>query len=615
MFLKGILPGLAACHLVLARSTSLHHFKRETTNDTSQLVGRHFDYIIAGGGLTGLTAASRISEDLSVSVLVVEAGYDRHHDPRVYDVRAYGEAFNTELDYAFQSTPIPWRNGKTLNLVAGKMLGGSGSLNGASWTKGPKSQYDLLPALTGDESWSFENFNKYMLRAEHFNAPESSEVAKGALFLPSYHGIYGPVQVSFAQGMFETLQLEAINASQSQWYNLKVNADAASGIVNGVTTIPNMLDPDMTQNRSSPYTAYIKGRADGRPNLTILTGHRVTRINWNTASHRLRATGVQIQADSASTPFTVHADREVLLACGSMQSPALLELSGVGDPAVLEPLGINVVKSIPAVGRHFQEQTKNTVTFRTRSAAFHGSGPPSAIAFPNVHQVLGSALAEKLYHETLTTLGAHAQFLQGHGFIANATAYLPVLRSQVDNLFLQREAAVEIFYTVTPSTGTVGIDLWNLIVLSRGSIHVNSQNPFTQPVIEPAYFQHPLDLQLQTHATKQSRQVYGLDPLEQLVIGEVEPGLQRVPANARYQQWEDYVKNSFTSVWHPIATLAMMKEEFGGVVDSQLKVYGIENVRVIDASVLPVQLSAHLSSSLYGIVEKVVEDIRAVQWP
>lgn len=459
MFLRRIVPGLIACQLAVALPASLHHFKREITSDASRLVNSHFDYIIAGGGLTGLTAASLISEDPSVSVLVVEAGSDRHDDPRVYDVRTYGEAFDTELDYGFQSTPIPWREGKTLSLVAGKMLGGSGSLNGASWTKGPKSQYDLLPVLTGDESWSFENFNKYMLRAEHFNAPAPSEVAKGARFSLSHHGTQGPVQVSFAKGMFETLQLDAINASQSLWNGLEINTDAASGIVNGVTTIPNMVDPDLTQNRSSPYTAFIQGRADRRPNLTILTGHRVIGINWESAASQLRASSVQIQQGPASTPFTIHADREVLLACGSMQSPALLELSGVGDPAVLEPLGISVVKRMPAVGRHFQEQTKNTVTFQPRSAAFHGSGPPSAIAFPNLQQVLGPALAEQSYHETLASLDAHARFLQEGGFIANATAYVPVLRAQVDNLFLQKEAAVEIFYTITPSTGTVGIDL------------------------------------------------------------------------------------------------------------------------------------------------------------
>lgn len=109
-------------------------FKREITNDTSSVAGRSFDYIIAGGGLTGLTVASLLSEDEDANILVIEQGYDEHDNPLVYDVWNYGVAFGSELDYDFASVPIPWRNNETLNLVGGKMLGGSGSLNGGSWT-------------------------------------------------------------------------------------------------------------------------------------------------------------------------------------------------------------------------------------------------------------------------------------------------------------------------------------------------------------------------------------------------------------------------------------------------------------------------------------------------
>lgn len=327
-------------------------------------------------------------------------------------------------------------------------------------------------------------------------------------------------------------------------------------------------------------------------------------------SECLKATGVQFQHSPGSEMMTVKANREVLVATGSMQSPQLLEVSGVGDPAVLEPAGIKVVKSMPQVGRNFQEQTKNAVQYMPHDNQFAGSGPPSAIAFPNVYQVLGDEVADQAYNETLAGLPEWAQYLEDSGYVMNAKTYLPILRTQLDNIFLQREAAVEQFFTVTPSTGQVGIDLWNLIVLSRGSIHVSSSDPWKQPVVDPAYFQHPLDLQLQTYSTMQARGVYAMPPLSDLINYEMEPGLERVPANASYSEWQDYVMDSFTSVWHPIATLAMMKEELGGVVDSRLKVYGMDNVRVVDASVLPVQLSAHLSSSLYGIAEKAAEMIQ-----
>lgn len=337
----------------------------------------------------------------------------------------------------------------------------------------------------------------------------------------------------------------------------------------------------------------------------------MTSIFWNdTTPGNIIAGGVHFQRSADSEPQVVYANREVLLAAGAMQSPQLLELSGVGDPAILEPLNITVVKETPGCGKHLPEQTKNTVTFQPYNSTFEGTGPPSAIAFTTVQQVLGDELANATYNDTLAALPAFARSLEENGFIVNATTYLPILQAQLDNLFLESEAAVEIFFTVTPTSGTVGIDLWNLIPLTRGSIHINSTDPFQQPVINPNYFGHPLDLQLQTHSAIQSRAVYAIEPLSGLIESEIEPGLGPVPLDASYLDWEAYVKNTFTSVWHPIATLAMMKEELGGVVDSKLKVYGIENVRVIDASVLPVQLSAHLSSSLYGIAEKVAENIK-----
>jgi choline dehydrogenase len=125
---------------------------RAITTSADQVSNKTFDYIVCGGGLTGLVVASRLSEDPSISVLVIEGGGDDHEDPRVNDVRTYGEAFGSDLDYNLTSTPVPWQNNTGLALVAGKTLGGSGSINGASWTKGDKTQYDLLPILTGDDS-------------------------------------------------------------------------------------------------------------------------------------------------------------------------------------------------------------------------------------------------------------------------------------------------------------------------------------------------------------------------------------------------------------------------------------------------------------------------------
>ncbi|CAD0108012.1 unnamed protein product [Aureobasidium uvarum] len=604
-------PLLLACAAIpVALAAPARTFNITTTQDC-------FDYVIVGGGLTGLIVASRLSENPYIRVLVIEGGQDNHDDSRVYDVRTYGQAFESDLDYNMTSTPISWRHGTKLPMVAGKTLGGSGSINGASWTKGPKTQYDLLPLLTGDMSWGWDGLNQYMLGAEHFHTPSNDSKSKGADYDGYKHGYNGPVQVSFAQGMFGSIQQPALNASQQIW-GLEHVDDAASGTVNGFTTIPNMVQPDQSQNRSSPYTAYILGEPEERDNLVILTGHRAVEIRWNNTCSEaepdcvLTADGVYYQASHESERLFVKATREVLLAAGSMQSPQLLELSGVGDPAILNKAGVPVQKAIKGVGKNLQEQTKNTITYIPKSDDLEGSGPSSAIAFPNVHQLLGNT-SSAVHAETLASLASYAADLEAQGLVANATATHELLKYQVANLFNQSEAAAEIFFTLAPKTdsapATVGADIWNLIPLARGTVHISSNNSFDMPIIEPSYFKHPLDLHLQTLATRQAAQVYSTTPLADMINKRVFPSFDL----QSYDAWQAFVKDTFTSVWHPIATLSMMKEEMGGVVDNRLKVYGLENVRVVDASVLPVQLSAHLSSSLYGIAEKAAAMIKEDQ--
>lgn len=581
------------------------------TTNVDRVANGTFDYIICGGGLTGLVVASRLSEDPNISVLVIEGGNDDHEDPRVNDVRTYGEAFETELDYNLTSTPVPWQNDTGLLLVAGRTLGGSGSLNGASWTKGDKTQYDLLPVLTGDDSWSFDALNEIMLDIEEFHDPTPEQVAKGAQYLNDFHGRDGVVQVSFPYGMFGGIQLPALEASTIVWKGLKIVADFAAGVTTGATIIPNMVEANESQNRSSPFTVYAKHQTQERSNFLILTGHRVTSIKWRNGTDMV-ADGVTFQACRECEVHTATTKREVLLAAGSLQSPQLLELSGVGDPEVLAAADVPLRLASPNVGKNMQEQTKNTLWFDPISADFDGSGPPNAVAFPDVRQLFKND-STSIYKSIMCNLKEYAQNLTTAGVVTNATATHQILEAQVNNLWKDNAGAAEIFFVTSPTTGQVGIDLWNLIVLARGYVHITSNSSWDHPLIEPSYFGHPFDLEVQLAATKQSRELFQTEALASLISAETFPGLDVVPQNATDDVWEQWVKETFTSVWHYIATLGMMKEELGGVVDSRLKVYGIENVRAVDASVLPIQLSAHLSSSLYGIAEKAAMMIKEDQ--
>jgi choline dehydrogenase len=576
--------------------------------DASHVANKTFDYIICGGGLTGLVVASRLSEDPEISVLVIENGNDDHDDPRVNDVRTYGAAFESELDFNLTSTPVPWQNDTGLLLVAGKTLGGSGSINGASWTKGDKTQYDLLPVLTGDDSWSFDALNEIMLSIEDFHEPTGEHIAKGANFTSEFHGQDGMVQVSFPRGMFGGIQLPALEASTAVWKGMEKIADFAAGLTNGATIIPNMIEDNVDQNRSSPFTVYAQDQTQQRDNFLILTGHRVTSINWSPGKGMV-AESVNFQACRSCENHIATTKREVLLAAGSLQSPQLLELSGVGDPEVLAAAGVPLKMVSPNVGKNMQEQTKNTLWFDPVSTDFDGSGPPNAIAFPTVDQLFKNKSAA-MYENIVSGLWQYVLDLESSGTITNATATHAILSAQVNNLWKDSAGAAEVFFVISPSTGQVGIDLWNLIVLSRGYVHITSDSSWDHPKIEPSYFGHPFDLSVQLAAAQQSREIFQTAPLAQHVRSELSPGFDAVPQDAADEVWEEWVKGTFTSVWHYIATLGMMKEELGGVVDCRLKVYGIRNVRVVDASVLPIQLSAHLSSSLYGIAEKAARMIR-----
>lgn len=599
-----------------AASHALPHQQRADkahgiVTNAAQIANKTFDYIVCGGGLTGLVVASRLSEDPHISVLVIENGQDDHEDPRVNDVRTYGQAFESELDFNLTSTPVPWQNDTGLLLVAGRTLGGSGSINGASWTKGDKTQYDLLPELTGDDSWSFDALNEIMLEIEDFHEPTQEHIAKGANHSSEHHGTDGLVQVSFPFHMFDGIQEPALEASSVVWKGLKRVADFAAGITTGSTIIPNMIEPNKDQNRSSPFTVYAENQVQERSNFLILTGHRVTSINWREADC-LVAEGVNFQACRDCEVQSVDTKREVLLAAGSLQSPQLLELSGVGDPEILEAAGVPLKLDSPNVGKNMQEQTKNTLWFNPVSTEFDGTGPPNAISFPTVNQLFKNN-SEAMYSSIISELPQYSQDLETKGLVTNATATLQILEAQVNNLWKDDVGAAEIFFVISPATGQVGIDLWNLIVLSRGYVHIKTNSSWDHPEIEPSYFGHPLDLAVQLAATQQSREVFQAAPLASHIASETFPGLSTVPQDASDAVWEEWVKATFTSVWHYIATLGMMKEELGGVVDNRLKVYGIENVRAVDASVLPIQLSAHLSSSLYGIAEKAARMIKEDQ--
>ncbi|KAI0638751.1 alcohol oxidase [Trametes polyzona] len=585
------------------------------TSDPNAANGKTYDYIVVGGGLTGTTVAARLAENPSLSILMIEAGGDDRQNPQVYDIYQYSSAFNGPMDWAW-----PADQGKLIH--GGKTLGGSSSINGGHWTRGLNAQYDafsqLLEPEEADVGWNWEGLFSYMKKAESFSAPNDQQRAKGADSIASYHGTQGPVQVTYPDQMYGGPQMKAFVATVVGLTHMPHFRDLNGGTPNCVSITPLTLNWHANDHRSSAIEAYYTPVENQRQGWTLLTKHMATKILFNGNSAPFTASGVEFAAaDGSGSRFKAFARKEVILAAGAIQTPALLQLSGIGDSALLGPLGIDTLVDLKTVGKNLQEQTMNSLGANGNGFNPGGRGPTDAIAYPNVYQLFGNKSAEAV-QKIRSSVASWAQSQAGSAL--SAEALNTIYGIQADLIINKNAPVAELFFD-SGFPADLGIDMWQLLPFSRGSVSIKSNDPFAKPEIKVNYFSVDFDLSVQIAGARLSRKILATPPLSSLSQGgETIPGFQTVPDNGEGgsdEDWKNWIVQSgndgFSSVAHPVGTASMMKRSLGGVVDAQLKVYDITNLRIVDASVLPIQISAHLSSTLYGVAEKAADLIKAAQ--
>ncbi|TRM58470.1 hypothetical protein BD626DRAFT_410370 [Schizophyllum amplum] len=575
------------------------------TNSADGANGQTFDYIVVGGGLAGMTVAGRLAEDASVTVLSIEAGADNRQDERVYNIYNYGQAFDTELDWA-------WPTDQGREMRGGKTLGGSSSINGGHWTRGSSSQYDGVFSLLDDAEqagWTWDGVFEYMKKAETWSAPNDQQQAKGAESVADYHGTSGPVQVTFPDAMYGGPQQGAFIDTITNVTGMQHISDIGGGNANGVAITAQMMNWQDNDYRSSAPQAYLTPVESARTNWLTVTEHMVTKITWANGSVPAVASGVEFApASGGNTRYTAMASREVIVAAGAIQSPALLQLSGIGDHSHLDSIGVSTVVDLPTVGRNLQEQTMNSLG-AGGNFDYGGQGPSGCIAYPNIYQLFGSEASSKV-EKIQSSLSTWAQSQAASALSADA---LETIYGVQADLIINKNAPVAELFFDTGYPADLGIDMWQLLPFSRGNV-LASSDPFTKPTINVNYFGADIDLDMQVGGARLARKVLSSAPLSDLSTGEIVPGTDAVAddeARGSDEAWSSWILDGFAAVHHPIATCAMMKRELGGVVGSDLKVYDTANVRVVDASVLALQISAHLSSTLYGIAEKAADIIKA----
>ncbi|KAJ7458937.1 GMC oxidoreductase [Mycena latifolia] len=587
----------------------------------SHISNKSFDYVIVGGGTAGLALAARLSEDPSVTVIVLEAGEANMEDPKILIPAQFGHTFkDPKYDWAFRTEKQKFSNNKEFVWSSGKGLGGSAALNFygeiLGWVKPPARDIDAFEKL-GNPGWNWNEYLKYSQRSKTFHPPAQEQMdLYPHTYDTSLHGASGPIHTMVP---FHFHAVDVLFQQTMVNKGLKRVKDPYGGDITGTWIANSTLDPS-TWTRSYSVTAYLSPAQD-RPNLTVLTDATVTRIIFKDAQggDNLTASGVEFITNQGT--LQINATREVILSAGTVQSPKILELSGIGRPDVLGNIGVEVKIKLDGVGENVQEHTYITVSYELEGSpkTYDRLRDPEYAAEAKKLHAMGRG-PQRMGITSFAYIPLSAATPDAAALIDRAAAGLaarnelpPGLREQLDIQLasLRDESAPDLelvafpgFFTPIsqPEPGKSYVTLSAVLnhPLSRGSIHAKSANPLANPAIDPHYFENDFDLQLMVQHVKYIRTMLETEPFKSGIVREMDPGAKY----ATDEEIREYIKNNTGTSWHTIGSCSMLPREKRGVVDPELMVYGTNNLRIVDLSIVPIHIAAHTQATAYMIAEK-----------
>ncbi|KAF8965919.1 alcohol oxidase [Flammula alnicola] len=493
-----------------------------------------------------------------------------------------------------------------------------------------REEFDALEGL-GNVGWNWESLLGYMKKSETTfpsNLSAFDEERYAAKPDPAFHGTTGPIKKSFPT-MFTEQHALLFDAAKA--LGIPRNPEMANGTNVGSMSSFTSVDP-RTAKRSYAAPDYYEPNAS-RPNLLVLIHSQVTKIIFGKGDNGLQtATAVEFTHQGARQ-VVEGVKRDIILSAGAFQTPQLLELSGIGNSKILQVQGITPIINLPGVGENLQDHVcvASIIEIDPKFETMDVLSDPEELAkqqelYKKQKGLLSSVPAPGFIFLSSKDLGTpedirawqekadvhSTNHLEAQTSPALASGLQKQYELQKSWLTQEHLAQAEILNYIghqpLPSSVPVPGKRYTTLVsavmhpLSRGTVHIGSSDPLTPPLIDPNYYGNEADLDLLVQITKFTMKLVATPPMAGIVRSYVLPGPEVVGDEEKLRQ---YVKENCGPVFHPVGTAAMLPRDDGGVVDSELKVYGTTNLRVVDASILPMELSCHIQSVAYAIGEKV----------